>query len=461
MMVTAANTVAEQAGVLVGNVLADAKAICPALCALQDDAIFFEHNLKDMAQWFLRYAPVIAVHPPDCIIIEATGCTHLWGGEANYLKHIQQQLNGMGYTIKLAMAGSIGAAWAVAHYDVSPAIVQPGMEAEALASFPPAALRLESQALELLQKLGMVQIRDFMHLPAAALRRRFGTHLIKQIQYAIGSINEPFEAISPKPEWQERLVALSPIVNEKGIAIALQQLLEAICNRLKKNGLGLRKVICTCYKTDRAKQAIEITVRNTCNNAAYLHKLFSYKIASLRPEPGIEQFCVTAMDTGICEPLQEALWVNTGISESAAVSALLDSMAIRIGAENITRFFPAAHYWPERAILPIKAGDDRPGLQWVKEHSRPILLLENPISIQVTAPVPDYPPMLFRHQQQVYKIIRADGPERIEQEWWLQQGHHRDYYHVEVENGNRYWIFRLGHYDAEKKDQWFLHGYCA
>jgi protein ImuB len=61
----------------------------------------------------------------------------------------------------------------------------------------------------------------------------------------------------------------------------------------------------------------------------------------------------------------------------------------------------------------------------------------------------------------LHKIIKADGPERIEQEWWLQQGQHRDYYSVEDEDGQRYWLFRLGHYDGNKAVQWFLHGFFA
>ena len=80
--------------------------------------------------------------------------------------------------------------------------------------------------------------------------------------------------------------------------------------------------------------------------------------------------------------------------------------------------------------------------------------------IEVTAPIPDYPPMLFRYKGKVHPIVRADGPERIEQEWWLQQGQHRDYYRVEDEDGHRYWLFRLGHYH-DKSYQWFIHGFFA
>ncbi|MEJ0029563.1 MAG: hypothetical protein WDO15_04000 [Bacteroidota bacterium] len=79
-------------------------------------------------------------------------------------------------------------------------------------------------------------------------------------------------------------------------------------------------------------------------------------------------------------------------------------------------------------------------------------------SIVVTAPIPDYPPMSFTHNGKLHTIVKADGPERIEQEWWLQEGEHRDYYRVEDEAGCRYWIFRSGHYNVET-DQWFLHGF--
>jgi len=68
---------------------------------------------------------------------------------------------------------------------------------------------------------------------------------------------------------------------------------------------------------------------------------------------------------------------------------------------------------------------------------------------------------LFRYKGKLHKVIKADGPERIEQEWWLQDGQHRDYYCVEDEEGCRYWLFRLGHYDAERTYKWFIHGFFA
>ena len=59
--------------------------------------------------------------------------------------------------------------------------------------------------------------------------------------------------------------------------------------------------------------------------------------------------------------------------------------------------------------------------------------------------------MLFRYKGKLHKIIKADGPERIEQEWWLQEGQHRDYYCVEDEEGMPATGYSgLGHYQDDK-----------
>ncbi len=69
--------------------------------------------------------------------------------------------------------------------------------------------------------------------------------------------------------------------------------------------------------------------------------------------------------------------------------------------------------------------------------------------------------MLFRYKGRLHTIKKADGPERIEREWWIEGGPHRDYYIVEDEDGGRYWLFRSGHYAENEPNQWFIHGFFA
>ncbi|HKG69574.1 MAG TPA: hypothetical protein VKA92_11945, partial [Segetibacter sp.] len=136
-----------------------------------------------------------------------------------------------------------------------------------------------------------------------------------------------------------------------------------------------------------------------------------------------------------------------------------DRLAGKVGSNAIRRYLPDEHYWPERSIKTASSIQEQKTTEWRLDRPRPIQLLTTPEYIEVTAPVPDYPPMNFRYKGKLHKIKKADGPERIEQEWWIQDGQHRDYYAVEDEEGYRYWLFRLGHYDEDY--QWFIHGFFA
>jgi protein ImuB len=86
-------------------------------------------------------------------------------------------------------------------------------------------------------------------------------------------------------------------------------------------------------------------------------------------------------------------------------------------------------------------------------------MLRRPEPVEVMALLPDYPPKVFTYKGKRHVIEKADGPERIEREWWRDKGEHRDYYAVEDADGQRYWLFRLGHYDAAP--QWYIHGFFA
>jgi len=158
---------------------------------------------------------------------------------------------------------------------------------------------------------------------------------------------------------------------------------------------------------------------------------------------------------------QEKLWQDITDLDNNDLSELLDRIGGKVGANNIHRYVPDEHYWPERSFKLASTVNERLQTSWKMDRPRPLQMLLKPELIEVMAPIPDYPPMNFRYKGKLHKIIKADGPERIEQEWWLQQGQHRDYYAVEDEEGHRYWLFRSGHYDASKFYQWFIHGFFA
>jgi protein ImuB len=461
MMITAANALAQAKGIDAGMVLADARAIIPDLEVLDDRPGLAGQLLKKLALWCIRYTPVAAVDPPDGLILDVTGCAHLWGGDKSYLTSILIRLKTMGYSVRGAMADTIGAAWAIARYTPRSAIIGSGQHADALLCLQVEALRIETDTSERLQKLGLQQIRNFMLMSRPALRRRFGPQLLLRLDQALGREEEMILPEQPVEPYTERLPCLDPIVTAAGIAIALQRLLESLCLRLQQEQKGLRMASFKGYRTDGKLEEIRIGTNRPSHHIAHLFKLFEIRLCEMEPALGIELFLLEAPKVEDLYPLQEKLWEGAGGLEDNRIAELMDRLSVKLGTHTIHRYIPDEHHWPERSFRPAVSLEERPASAWRTDKPRPLQLLAKPEPIIVATPVPDYPPLLFRYQGKVHNIKKADGPERIEREWWLEAGEPRDYYCVEDEEGRRYWIFRSGYYEEGKTSQWFLYGFFA
>lgn len=460
VVIKAANGAAQAHGIDVGMVVADCRAVLPQLQVLDEIPGLPEKILAGIGEWCLRFTPVVAVDLPYGLLLDITGCAHLWGGEKPYLKDILTRLRGFGYDVRAAIADTIGAAWAVARYGQKTPLIESGKQADAITVLPTAALRLEADTIERLEKLGLLQIGSFMSMPRSALRRRFGAPLLQQLDKALGQEMEMLQPIRPIQPYQERLPALEPIRTAKGIEIALQQLLETLCARLSKEEKGLRKAVFKGYRIDGNVQQIQIGTNRPSRDTVHLFKLFEVRIAAMEPDLGFELFILEAPTVEDYSAELEQLWQIGKAEHEKDVAELLDRIAGKIGVSAIHRYLPAEHYWPERSIKLASSLEERPQTIWRADKPRPVHLLPQPEEIEVSVPLPDYPPMLFKYQSKLYRISKADGPERIEQEWWLQDGEHRDYYCVEDEEGGRYWLFRLGSYQ-NNNPQWFIHGFFA
>lgn len=459
MIIVAANALAREQGIDNGMVLADARAILPVLATADDEPGLLTRLLTNLANWSIYYSPCVAIDLPGGLIMDATGCAHLWGGEEAYLEHIRERFTTRGYQVQIAMADTIGAAWAFSRFARGNIIIGKGQQDTAIQYLPPASLRLEQPVVEQLQKLGLYQVKDFMNMPRTALRRRFGESLLHRLDQALGHTEESIIPVQPPPAYLERLPCLELITTATGISIALEKLLTILCHRLEQEQNGVREVIFKCYRADHQITGAKVETSRPGYNTRHLIKLFEDKIARLAPGPGIELFTIEAAKVEPVVVNNITMWEGACTLQSQALSELVDRLAMRVGIEAIKLYTPAEEYLPERSYKTIALSDGQQTESWKLNRPRPLQLLRIPEPVEVMAPVPDYPPMLFRYKGKRHKIVKADGPERIEQQWWLQRGEHRDYYYVEDETGCRYWLFRSGHYASGKTHQWFLHGF--
>lgn len=462
IVITAVSPLAQSLGIEVGMRATDAKAICPGLEVLDDKPDRTSKLLKGLGEWCLRYSPIVSIDEfsMNGLFIDASGCSHLWGGERKYLKEIVSRLKTKGYTVRLAMADTAGAAWAISRFGTITPLIPTNGHTEALLSLPPPALRLPETTLSKLQKLGFYQIKSFIGMPRSVLRRRFGEDFLVRLGHALGTVEEVIRPLQVPIPFQERLPCLEPIKTRKGIEVAIMRLLENLCLSLQSEGKGLRVGILTCYRIDGEVVQIDIGTNGASHSVSHLFALFQLKIEQIRPALGIELFVLEAPKVENVTPRQEALWAGKPGLDDQRVIQLLDRVAGKVGSGVINRYVPADHYWPERSFKESTTITEKLISDWRTDKPRPTELLKKPEPIEVMALIPDNPPKFFIYKGTKHNVVKADGPERIEREWWLDAGEHRDYYQVEDEQGQRYWLYRLGHYGSEGY-KWFLHGFFA
>jgi protein ImuB len=460
-VITAVSAPAYQQGLSVGMTVADAKATVPDMIVLDGKPGLNEKLLKALAEWCLRYTPLVAIDPPDGLMLDATGCTHLKGGERAWLKDLADRLKELGYYVRPAMADTIGCAWGVARWAKSGLIVAEGGHRNALMPLPAAALRLTNDLLVKLDNLGLRTINTFIHMPKSVLQRRFGKQIVLRLWQAIGQEEEFLLPINEPVPHSERLACLEPVKTRPAIEHALRELLEIMCKRLYGEGKGLRAAILTYYRIDGKLGRIEIGTNHPTQRVDHVFKLFSLKLEAVAPGLGIELFVLDVPKIEDVTDKQVNLWAEKPGAESEEVAELLDNIAGRIGPNYIRLYMPREHYWPERAATPQNDIRKKPETEWRTDKPRPFQTLEPPEPIDAMALTPDYPPKFFVYRGRRHTIVAADGPERIEREWWEDEGGHRDYYIVEDENGGRYWLFWSGHFDPHQPQHWFIHGFFA
>jgi protein ImuB len=459
IVITASSLLAEREGAFTGMAVADARAAVTELVVVDDVLGQAAKLLYLIGLGCIRYTPIVSLDLPDGLILDISGCTHLWGGERGYLTEIVLKLRGAGFDARAAIADTPGAAWAVARFAAKRPIIASGDQAKAIAGLPPAALRLEPEVLERLQKLGFRNIGPLLEIPPQTLRRRFGTGLLLRIDQALGRSEEYREALVPPVPYAERLPSMEPIRTVPGIEIAIEKLLELLCQRLQAEGKGIRKAVLKCHRIDGRKVQAAISTTKGSHSVSHLLRLFRLQIDKIEPALGIELFILEAPRVEDMETVQEQLWAEAKGLGDTALAELLDRIAGKVGAETIRRYLPSENHWPERSVKLAGSLTEQPAAGW-PDLPRPISLLPAPELIEVMALVPDNPPKWFIYKAKRHHIVKADGPERIGREWWRDNGEHRDYYVVEDSEGQRYWVFRSGHYDGGDA-RWYLHGYFA
>jgi protein ImuB len=469
---------AEELGLAAGLTLAEARAMYPGLTVAEEDAAADARMLDALADWCVRYTPLVGLDAPAALLLDIGGCAHLFGGERALLDDLVTRLARMGFGAHAAIADTIGSAWAAARFSAT-CIVAPGTERALLAPLPLAALRLSGETIAVLKRVGLKRVADIADLPRSPLAARFGTALLRQLDRALGREGEPLNPRLPVPPYFAEQRFAEPIAREDDVLAVIQRLAARLAAVLERRGEGARRIALQLFRTDGAVQRIEAGTSRPMRDPQAVRELFTERLAALAdvwdPGFGFDLARLAVIEAEAAPPRQVGLAGRD--DDTVALDQLADRLAARLGRQHVGRPVAQDSHIPELAavIVPAqaRAAHEKDGWAAFRDFRtatdlapRPLRLLVKPEPIRVTPMEVDQPPRRFQWRRAWHEVAFADGPERIEAAWWRDEhGRARDYFRVEDGAGRRFWLFRAGLYREQEWDDrppaWFMHGFFA
>src|SRR5262245_41574283 len=354
-LLLAVDAAAERLGLTAGLALAQARAMHPTLTAVPEDQAADARLLDAIADGCQRYTPLVAVDPPDGVLLDIGGCAHLFGGEANLRGDLLARMTRLGFSARAAIAATIGAASAVARFGDATADASRG-ERERLAPLPLAALRLPHETVAALARVGLKRIGDILDLPRAPLAARFGADLLRQLDRALGREDEPLTPRLPVARYVAEKSFHEPIAREEDVLASVERLAARLKTALAARGEGARRLELALFRTDGAVKRIAAGTSRPLRDPRAIRALFVERLAALGDEidPGFG-FDLARLSVLNAEPCpDEQIGLGTR-EDQAALDRLVDRLSARLGRRRVSRLVARDSHIPELAAATVPA----------------------------------------------------------------------------------------------------------
>ncbi|HKQ95174.1 MAG TPA: DNA polymerase Y family protein [Aestuariivirgaceae bacterium] len=471
LRLSACDDQASHLGLRPGQRLADARAQVPDLASSLHEPEKDLKALLALARWSERWSPWIAPEAPDGLALDVTGIAHLFGGEEMLLADMRERFHRLGFQVRLGLAGTLGAAWALARFSSRVATVAAeGKEREELKPYPVEALRLEPDTATLLRRLGLKTVGSLYSIPRGELVRRFhggvqSAQVILRVDQALGLSDEPLSPMRPPPLHSVRHALMDPLLTSEAIIGVLDLLVGRLCHKLEGAGEGATRLSLRLYRTDGSRILITAGLAAPSDDPLHITRLLAPKLDKVDAGFGIDAMSLDAEETAFIEPFDPG-FLEDRVPLINDFAELADRIVNRHGEARLGRLEALGRHRPEAAEQLQSPFLHSGSVAELDDRSRPLTLLERPEEISVMAEVPDGPPLRFVWRHVSHRVLRVEGPERIASEWWRAEGGEkppRDYYVVEDEGGRRFWLFREGVYGdpLAPSPSWFIHGLLA
>lgn len=492
-ILSAVNRKAQESNLYVGQSLSEARACEPELQSEKASPGRDVQKLRKLALCVERYGSYFGIDGCDGVWVDIQGVDHLFEGETNLLSDIAHRFVSIGLTVQIAVAGTYGAAWALARYkphiatcvterliDYKRPITSSNLRLE-LAELPVAALRINANASQDLDRMGLKVIGDIAATPRKLLQSRFssktmGQQVLLQLDRCLGDISETPKPLRAKAHHHSREVYDFPIIEAPQVESAIERLTVGVCQNLERSCKGVTEVELTIFRSNNTFVQIKANLSRPSRTKEHIRSILLERLERrcIDLGCGVDAMLLVVRRSQLMGTQQKSVNLNDDAS-SEQFHEFIDNVQARIGTSNLYYLRAEQSHTPERAQVRVPVGLNMNDMEREQTRRtelsspefqsyvrlRPSFLLSPPEPIDVIAMVPYGAPKLIKWRRQNHPIAKCSKLERLEPNWWSsvvspEQGatiaerriasRVRDYFHVETEEGQQFWVFRSGSY---------------
>jgi protein ImuB len=422
------------------------------------DAHRTDRALRGLAIWCHRFSPTVAIEDAAGICLDITGCAHLFQGEQRMLELVQREFHRLGFTTRAAIAPTFAAARAVARFgDLPAAVIADHHIHDAVRGLPLAALTVSPHVLASLREVNVKEIGSLLGLPRPAIAARFGIELLAAVDRLMGRAHEAIRPIRPVDSLKAERVFDGPCNSVETIGIACHELLGELCTLAAAREAGMTEWTVTLHRSDLPPLVLTLRHCSPSRDANHLIRLLRPRLERAQLGFGVDGVVIGAVATRRIHHAQHHWWEERSgdANRSTAADVFIDTVVNRLGKDAVVRAELRPSHVPEKAFAFRSVLDGVPIAPEIAPHlgDRPTRLFRAPAPIRVIALSPDGPVSRLEWRGASHTITACIGPERIKGEWWDGDRILRDYFKVQDEDGQWFWICR-----DHAVDQWFVHG---
>ncbi len=416
-MVTAANATARALGIVPQMQLSQASTLCADAHLIEHDLQADIESLCSLTESAQCFSPIVGIeqldaqpwagrslHQPQSIFLNITGIAPLFGGDSKLANAVHRWVLDQGYWSSIAIADSVGTAWALANYTQRSKIAADLAEIERAGSaksilpaitlfesgqaigvatypLPIEALRLEQATVSKLHRLGIRKIGQLIELPRAGLTSRFNEQLLLRMDQTLHNRFEPILTLHASPELaiEESLEHPTPL--RSTIDSIVTEQVHRLTRVLKEIGHGVVRLVCR-IEMELNAIPIESDIENQSDKPPPSARVFQIGLYQPSNEPEHLLWLLTgqldahyskgpshywarsiSVQATMTAPLtwqQSDLFDHYTTLHRDAIAKLVDSLSARMGRDAVVA--PSMHRDPQ----PELAFSWRPLTGWTK-----------------------------------------------------------------------------------------------